>query len=288
MTKALVLLEGMRPLQWSKNLFVFVGLVFTDNWQSMPRVIAAFAAYCLISSGVYLVNDVRDRDRDRVHPEKRRRPIARGDLTPTTAIIAGALFASLGVSGASALGPRSALTAVAFLTLQLAYTLFLKTVVLVDVFTIAMAFVLRVTAGAAAINVPVSEWLLICTLQLALFLGFGKRRNELVTLSDDAGAHRIALEQYSIAFLDQMISIILGSLIVSYAVYSAASPTAAAHPGMVATLPFVIYGVFRYLYVIHIQRLGGSPETVLVKDRPLQIALAAWLITVIAAFHLRW
>ncbi len=281
------LLEAMRPRQWTKNLFLFAGLVFTDNWRLLPTACSAFVAYCLMSSGVYLLNDVRDRDHDRLHPEKSLRPVARGAVAVPSAVGMGAVLCAAGLAICFAISLRSGAVAAGFLALQAIYTLALKHLVLLDVFGIAAAFVVRVIAGAVAIGVPSSEWLLVCTLQLALFMGFGKRRHELVELAELAGAHRGSLNHYSVAFLDQLISIVLGSLIVSYAVYSASSPTAASHPGMVATLPFVIYGVFRYLYLIHIQHMGGSPETILLKDRPLQVALITWFVAVVTAFRVR-
>jgi 4-hydroxybenzoate polyprenyltransferase len=275
----------MRLRQWTKNLFLFAGLVFTDNWRLLPIATAAFAAYCLMSSGVYLLNDVRDREHDRLHPEKRLRPIACGVVSAATASSVGAVLCLAGLAVSFAISVTSGAVAVGFLVLQAIYTLALKHLVLLDVFGIAAAFVMRVIAGAVAIGVPSSEWLLVCTLQLALFMAFGKRRHELVQLAERAGAHRGSLDHYSVAFLDQLISIVLGSLIVSYAVYSASSPTAASHPGMVGTLPFVIYGIFRYLYLIHIRQMGGSPETILLKDRPLQVALLTWFLVVVAAFR---
>lgn len=278
--------EAARPRQWTKNLFLFVGLVFTDSWDRLATAATAFLAYCLMSSGMYLLNDAWDHVRDAAHPEKRNRPIPRGDLRVTTAIVVGVFLCAAGLGLAGSLGTLSLAVAGTFVALQAAYTFILKSFVLIDVFTIAAAFVLRVVAGAVAISVPVSEWLLVCTLQLALFLGFGKRRHELLALSGRAPEHRATLDHYSVAFLDQMISIILGSLIVSYAVYSASSPTASAHPGMVATLPFVMFGVFRYLYLIQIKSLGGSPETILLEDRPLQGTLLLWFLTVVLVFRL--
>jgi len=282
---AAAVLEAARPKQWTKNLFVFAGMVFTDNWRLLPDVLLIFGGYCAMSSGIYLLNDVRDRKQDAVHPEKRRRPIPRGDLSPTTAAIVGVVLCGIGLLITATSGWTSALVAGGFVLLQGAYTLVLKHLVLLDVFSIAAAFILRVIAGAVAIRVPVSEWLLVCTLLLALFLGFGKRRHELIVLSENPGQHRRALDHYSVAFLDQLISIVLGALIVAYAVYSASSPTATSHPGMVATLPFVVYGVFRYLYLVHMKHLGGSPELVLLQDRPLQASLLLWFVAVVAAFR---
>jgi 4-hydroxybenzoate polyprenyltransferase len=229
---------------------------------------------------------VRDRERDRLHPDKRKRPIASGDLPVLVATTMGIALITGGAAGAWLLGPRSGLIALAFVGLQAAYNLALRDAVLLDVFAIALGFVLRAVAGAAAIGVPDSVWLLVCTLQLALFLGFGKRRQELVELDAQAADHRDTLNHYSLPFLDQMISIILGALVVSYAVYSVSSPTAFAHPGLVFTLPFVLYGIFRYLYLIHMRHMGGSPEAILLEDRPLQLALALWLACVVAAFRL--
>ncbi|NLI00688.1 MAG: decaprenyl-phosphate phosphoribosyltransferase [Chthonomonadales bacterium] len=284
---AVALLQAMRPRQWTKNLFLFVGMVFTDNWHLLPRALSAFVLFCALSSGMYLLNDVRDRERDRVHPTKRNRPVASGALAVGAATAFGIVLIAGGLAGALLLGRRFAATALLFVALQVAYTYGLKNAVILDVFAIAMAFVLRAIAGAAAVGVPDSVWLLVCTLQLALFLGFGKRRHELVELEQEAGSHRDTLDHYSVPFLDQMISIVLGALVVSYAVYSVSSPTAASHPGMVFTLPFVLYGIFRYLYLIHIRRMGGSPEAVLLSDRPLQMALLLWLLCVVAAFKLR-
>jgi len=282
----MALFAAMRLRQWTKNLFLFIGMVFTDHWDLLPVAGAAFGLFCMMSSGTYLLNDVRDREKDHLHPEKRRRPVASGELPVPVAVVAGAVLALGGGALSWMLGPRFGMISAIFLVLQAAYTLVLKQAVLLDVFAIALAFVIRAVAGAAAVGVPDSVWLLVCTLQLALFLGFGKRRQELVELADQAGNHRGTLDHYSLPFLDQMISIVLGALVVSYAVYSVSSPTAASHPGMVFTLPFVLYGIFRYLYLIHMRRMGGSPEAILLQDRPLQIALVLWLACVVAAFRL--
>jgi 4-hydroxybenzoate polyprenyltransferase len=280
------LVVGLRPRQWTKNLFVFAGMVFTDNWRLFPAACAAFGIFCMLSSGMYLLNDVRDAERDRLHPAKRLRPIASGALSPVTATVVGIAMLLVGGALALALNRSFATVALVFVALQVAYTYALKHMVLLDVFAIAVAFVLRAVAGSAAIGVPNSVWLLVCTLQIALFMGFGKRRHEILELTEQAGDHRATLDHYSVPFLDQMISIVLGALVVSYAVYSASSPTAARHPGMVYTLPFVMYGIFRYLYLIHMCNMGGSPEAIVLKDRPLQITLILWLACVVMAFRL--
>lgn len=283
------LIAAMRPKQWTKNLFVFVALLFTLTEASMHTfaiAAAAFGLFCLISGAVYLLNDVLDREQDRLHPEKRKRPIASGRLPVGVAIAASFLFGIGGAAAGFLINFKFGAVSVAYLVLQIAYCLHIKHLVLLDVFAIAGGFVFRTVAGAWAIAVPNSQWLLVCTLQLALFLGFGKRRHELVSLAEDAQSHRRNLAHYSVPLLDQLSSIVLGGLIVSYAVYAIMSPTAVKHPLLVVTLPCVMYGVFRYLYLIHVEHKGGSPETILMEDRPMQFNLLLWVVIVVAAFKL--
>jgi 4-hydroxybenzoate polyprenyltransferase len=288
------LLLAMRPKQWTKNLFVYIALVFTnhlptslhdtENLRLFGITTAAFLLFCLISGSIYLMNDVADREQDRLHPVKRHRPIASGRLPWSVAAVASVVFGCGGVATAFLLNGSFGLIALAYYGLQIAYTYSLKHMVLLDVFAIAAGFVFRAVAGGFAIGAPNSVWLLVCTLQLALFLGFGKRRHELVSLAENARSHRQILEHYSAPFLDQLIAIVLGGLVVSYALYSITSPTALQHPGLVVTLPNVMYGIFRYLYLIHIQNKGGSPETILLQDRPMQLNLLLWFAEVIFAF----
>jgi 4-hydroxybenzoate polyprenyltransferase len=288
------LLLAMRPRQWSKNLFVYAALIFTNNipislgdharWHNFLITTLGFALYCLLSGGVYLMNDVADREQDRLHPEKCKRPVASGRLPWRVALIAGVAFGVGGTIASFAINRNFGLLALGYYLLQIAYTFAIKHIVLLDVFAIAAGFVFRAVAGALAINVAISVWLLVCTLQLALFLGFGKRRHELLSLEENAVNHRQILSQYSVPFLDQMISIVLGTLTVSYALYTISSETAKAHPGLVVTLPIVMYGIFRYLYLIHMEHKGGSPETILKEDRPLQWTLLLWTVAVIASF----
>lgn len=285
LTVARWLLAAARPRQWPKNLFVYAALVFTDSWRSFGLVTAAFGLFCLVSSAVYLLNDVIDREQDRLHPEKRLRPIASGQLPWQAALASATVAAAAGVTASFLLGARFGWAVVAYIGLQVAYTLALKREVLVDVFAIAGGFVLRAVAGAYVLGVPNSVWLLVCTFQLALFMGFGKRRHELVTLEHAAGNHRRTLSRYSLPFLDQMIAIVLAGLIVSYALYTITSPTSRAHQALIATLPSVMYGCFRYLYLIHIEHRGGSPEAILLEDRPMQINLLVWLTVVVLAFR---
>ena len=293
-----LLLEAMRPKQWAKNLFVFVALVFTDNiprsladsarWTLFGITAKAFLLFCLVSGAVYLINDVFDREQDRLHPEKRKRPIASGRLSPNLALIATILIAAGSLVAGFGITVRFGVVLLSYFALQLAYTWILKHMVLLDVFAIAGGFVFRAVAGAFAIGVPNSLWLLVCTLQLALFLGFGKRRHELVSLAEDASSHRRNLAHYTVPLLDQLIAIVVGGLTVSYAIYTVMSPTALKHGLLIITLPNVLYGVFRYLYLIHVEHKGGSPETILFEDRPMQVNLAIWVIAVVLAFRIDW
>jgi 4-hydroxybenzoate polyprenyltransferase len=288
------LLLAMRPKQWTKNLFIFIALLFTGNIPSSLAQTAkirnvgiaciGFVLFCLISGAVYLMNDIVDREQDRLHPEKRHRPIASGRLPISIAIAASIVFGLGGVAASFLLNTKFGVVALVYYLLQFAYTWSLKHQVLLDVFTIAAGFVLRAVAGAVAIEVSISVWLLVCTLQLALFLGFGKRRHELVSLAEGARDHRKILEHYNVPFLDQLISICLAGLTVSYALYSITSPTAIQNPKLVMTLPNVLYGIFRYLYLIHIEHKGGSPESIVLEDRPMQINILLWLVSVGVAF----
>jgi 4-hydroxybenzoate polyprenyltransferase len=288
------LVGGMRPRQWFKNLFVVVALLFTNSiptsladaerWRRVGLCAAALIIFCLISGAVYLMNDVADRERDRLHPEKRKRAIAGGRLSWRTALLFAILVSVGGVAASFAVNARFGFVALGYLVLQVAYTIALKHMVLIDVFAIASGFVFRTVAGAYAIGVPNSSWLLVCTLQLALFLGFGKRRHELVSLADQAGGHRRNLALYTVPLLDQLIGIVVAGLTVSYAIYTIMSPTAIRHPRLVVTLPNVMYGLFRYLYLIQVEHRGGSPESILLEDRPMQVNLALWLAEVIVAF----
>ncbi len=293
----IALLLAMRPKQWTKNLFVFIALLFTNNlphnlhdagrWAMLELTCIAFALFCLVSGAVYLMNDVFDREQDRLHPEKRKRPIASGRLPWQVAIFASATFGLGGCAAGFVINRPFGVIVVAYLVLQIAYTFFLKHQVLLDVFTIAGGFIFRAVAGGFALGVPVSVWLLVCTLELALFLGFGKRRHELVSLAEDAQSHRRNLAHYSVPLLDQFISIVLGALVVSYAIYSITSVTATLHPALWITWVNVLYGIFRYLYLIHIQHKGGSPETILLEDRPMQINLLLWVVEVLVAMQIK-
>jgi 4-hydroxybenzoate polyprenyltransferase len=266
-------LVAMRPRQWTKNLLLFAGIIFAAKLGDPARwaaAVAAFVAYCAASSAAYLVNDVRDAESDRLHPVKRSRPIARGELSPRAAwVLAGALaLAALALAGA--LGPPSLACLAAFVALQAAYSLGLKAFELVDVLAIAGLFVLRASAGAIAVDVRISEWLLLCTFLLALFVALGKRRAE---LGLDGVHARPALDGYSVALVDQLLAIVAAATIAAYTGYALA-----AHDTrwLVATVPLVVYGLFRYLLLLHRRGLGEEPETLLVEDLPLLVTVAVW------------
>ncbi|HEY2993101.1 MAG TPA: decaprenyl-phosphate phosphoribosyltransferase [Methylomirabilota bacterium] len=282
-------LVSLRPQQWVKNLFVFGGLIFSQRLFT-PAVwpaLGAFAIFCGLSGAVYLLNDVADRHKDRLHPDKRHRPIAAGRLAPGTAVAAAAVLIAAGLALSVRLSPRFALTALAYVGLLVAYSAWLKHVVIVDVLVVAMGFVLRAVAGALAIGVAISGWLLICTILLALFLALGKRRHEVLTLGEGAARHRPTLAEYSPGLLDQMIAVVTASTVTAYALYTMSPETVAKfHTQLLpATLPFVLYGIFRYLYLLYHRRIGGNPSEIVVRDRALLINTLLWLATVLVIIY---
>jgi 4-hydroxybenzoate polyprenyltransferase len=275
-------LVAMRPRQWSKNLLVFAGLVFAAKLGDASRwveALAAFAAYCAISSAAYLVNDVRDREDDRLHPVKRARPIARGELSPRTALGLATALAAVALALVAALGPVSVAFLLAFAALQAGYTLALKHIVLLDVLAIGALFVIRAAAGAAAVDVRISPWLLLCTALLALFLALAKRRGELVLVGAKRAPGRPVLEGYSLELVDQLVAIVASSTVLAYSVYTL---TARDSKALLATVPFVIFGVFRYLLLVHRDDVGEEPEQVLLTDVPIILAVAGWIVSAAA------
>jgi 4-hydroxybenzoate polyprenyltransferase len=284
------ILISLRPHQWTKNLAVFAALGFSKHlFETGPlfRSLLAFALFCGLSGAVYLFNDVADVERDRLHPLKARRPIASGAVPLRLAVgVAVALgFACLGAS--LLLGREFLACATAYLGLNLLYSLKLKEVVIVDVLSVSLGFVLRFVAGAVAISVQISEWLLICTILLALFLTLAKRRHELVSLSASASSHRRILAEYSPYLLDQMIAVVTASCVTAYAFYTTAAETKEKFQTdkLVLTIPFVLYGIFRYLYLVHQKEKGGSPADVLLTDRPLLVAVALWAAAIVAIVY---
>ena len=285
-----LLLTALRPEQWTKNLLVLAGVVFGGRLME-PRAVAiavaAFAIFCALSGAVYLFNDVADREADRSHPLKRERPIASGQLSATTALLVGLALAVAGVQAAFMIRTELGLIAGTYLTLMLVYSAALKHVVIVDVLMIAAGFVLRAIAGAVAVDVPIGHWLLVCTTLLALFLALSKRRHELTLLAGGATDHRRILEEYSPYLLDQMIGVVTSSTLIAYTVYATSADTAArlGTSKLGLTIPFVLYGIFRYLYLVHQKRGGGSPSAMLLTDRPLLVCVALWAGSVIVLLY---
>jgi 4-hydroxybenzoate polyprenyltransferase len=287
------LLISLRPQQWTKNLIVFGGLLFGRRLFDGVAVLqasAAFAVFCALSGVVYLTNDVADRERDRLHPFKKHRPIASGAVPP------GIALATAVALGAAALGVsfwvrfEFGLIAAAYIVLQTVYSSWLKHVVIIDVLTIALGFVLRAVAGAVAIAVPISHWLLICTILLALFLALSKRRHELLLLAEGATNHRRILQEYSPYLLDQMIGVVTASTLMAYIFYTISPETTQKFgtPLLGLTIPFPIYGIFRYLYLVHQKEGGGNPSELLLNDRPLLVCVALWGIAVAAIIYAPW
>lgn len=284
------LIVSLRPDQWTKNLIVFAALIFAVQLfdpAALALASAAFLIFCALSGAVYLVNDVSDRDQDRQHPLKRMRPIASGALSPGAALAWAAVLGGGGLAAAFLLRPSFGAAAAAYVALVLWYTRVLKHIVILDVMSIAIGFVLRAVAGGLVIGVPISDWLLVCTILLALFLGLAKRRHELTVLADGARDHRRILEEYDPYLLDQMIAIVAAATLVAYIIYCA-SPDTAERFGthlLVLTTPFPIYGIFRYLYLVHRKHGGGSPSDLLLRDRPLLGCVALWGLAVILIIY---
>jgi 4-hydroxybenzoate polyprenyltransferase len=280
------LVQLARPHQWIKNGFVFVGLLFGHAWNDahlVGQVSRVFIAFCLVSSAVYVFNDIRDEDADRLHPEKRHRPIARGAVAPATAAgFSGLLLAAGLLVGASVSTPAVAILAL-YVALNAAYTLGLKSVPILDVFLIAAGFMLRILAGTSGVGIPPSHWLLLCGLMITIFLGFAKRRAELMVTETAAGAHRRVLDEYTPAVLDQMIAISAAGVIVSYSLYTVNDETVRYHgtQRLILTLPFVLYGMFRFIHRLHRHGGGGDAASDLLHDPHLFGAGVGWLATTI-------
>jgi len=279
------LFVSLRPDQWTKNLIVFAGIVFGGqllDLGAIARASGTFGIFCALSSAMYLVNDVGDRATDRLHPVKAARPIATGHLSPALALGAAGLLLASGQAAAILLDPRLALLTLGFVALLLLYSRVLKHVVILDVLVIAIGFVLRAVGGAVVINVPISQWLLVCTLLLALFLALTKRRQELGALGANAMQHRAALGHYSPQLLDQLITIVAAATLVSYAVYTTGAETVEKFGTdlLTLTIPFPIYGVLRYLMLMNDQADGTGPSDILLRDRPLAICVAGWALSV--------
>jgi 4-hydroxybenzoate polyprenyltransferase len=288
MLKALI--KTMRPRQWIKNGFVFFALIFDRQLFLLDpflRTLAGFLLFCLISSAVYLFNDIADVDADRNHPEKKSRPIASGKLPIRVAWIAALLLVVISLPLAYLLAPEFFVVLVTYLIINLLYSRWLKHVPILDVMVIALGFVLRVAAGVTLITVErFSPWLYVITLLFSLYIGLGKRRAEISLLSQGAIAHRKVLEGYTLSLLDQYITIVSGMTIIAYSLYTFSAPNLPENHTMMLTIPFVIYGIFRYLQLIQTGHAAGSPDEVALKDRPLQLTMLLWVLVVLAVFYL--
>ena len=289
-SNAVLLATSLRPEQWAKNFLLFAGLLFGGRLLEPAAVlnaIAAFAVFCALSSAIYLVNDIWDRDADRRHPLKQTRPIASGEIGVRLAGWSAAILIAGATAVAWVLNSVFGAIATGYVLLLLLYSTTLKHIVILDVLAIAGGFVLRAVAGAVAVTVPIGSWLLVCTTLLALFLALSKRRHELVLLGDAAPHHRRILEQYSPYLLDQMISVVTASTLIAYTVFTMSAETAQrlGTPFLGFTVPFVLYGIFRYLYLVHQKRGGGSPAEMLLTDRPLLVCVALWAGTVILLMY---
>lgn len=283
------LVETMRPKQWLKNIFVFAPLVFDVklfNPVYLARTATGFLLLCLVSGAVYLINDLFDAEKDRQHPRKRNRPIASGRLSRRAALVAAVLVPLIGLSAGFLLNFAFGLVLLTYLLLQVAYSFTLKNLVIIDVLVIAAGFVLRVAAGIPLVEAErFSPWIYVCMGLLALLIGFNKRRHELVLLKDNANAHRESLQEYNLPLLDQIIGIVTAATLVAYALYTFSAPNLPANHTMMLTIPFVLYSVFRYLYLVQVKGLGGEPEEIVLRDRPLQGGVVLWGLAVVLIMY---
>ncbi len=285
------LAESLRPAQWVKNGFVFAALIFSQNllvWDRTLRVAIGAGLFCLMASAIYLLNDVLDAPEDRQHPTKRQRPIASGRLSASTALLAAALLAAAATAGAWLLDFQFFLVLVLYGGMNALYSVFLKHIMLLDVFVVSAGFVCRVVGGGVVIHVEISSWLIVCTTLLALFLALTKRRHELVLLGDNASNHRSSLAHYTPYFLDQLIGIVTASTLMSYALYTLSDDALQKFPGkrLELTIPFVLFGIFRYLYLVHQTSASGSPTRLLLTDRVLLAVVVLWAVAVTLIIYL--
>lgn len=288
-TQLRLLLKTMRPKQWTKNVFVWAAIVFDVKlFQREPflRTLGTFALFCLISGAVYIINDLVDMEKDRLHPEKRGRPLASGALNPALARLAAVIIVVVCLPISLWIEPMLALVLYGYLGLMIAYSFVLKNIVIVDVLTIALGFVLRVAAGVVVVSAErFSPWMYVCMVLLALFLGLGKRRQEIVLMQDNASNTRRILTEYNLRFVDEMLSLVSASMVMAYALYTFSAPNLPPNHAMMLTIPFVLYGLFRYLYLIHVKGETDPPDVVLLKDRPLQIDVVLFGLMIVLVFY---
>lgn len=284
------LIRTMRPRQWSKNVIIYAGLVFDGRLFDINLLLATTLVvfcFCLVSSSVYIINDLADIEKDRLHPRKKLRPLPSGELNPRFAAGAGALLAIVGIALAAWLNLWVGLVVFIYLAQNIAYSLYLKHIVLIDVMVLSLGFLLRVLAGVLIADVSnFSPWLYVCITLLSLFLGFGKRRHEITLLQDDAAAHRSSLQEYNLPLLDQIISLVTTSTFVTYTFYSFEAQTALVRDGrLLLTTPFVFFVIVRYLYLIHVQKRGGAPDELIFEDRPLLITGVLWVVSIVILLY---
>lgn len=288
-TTGMALLKTMRPKQWTKNAVLFAPLIFDEKlfeFDQLARTLLAFVLFCLISSTVYLINDLVDIEQDRLHPKKRTRPLASGALSPGVAMAAAGIFILVSLPLALWLDGGFSLILFSYLLLNIAYSFYLKHLVIIDVLVIAAGFVLRVAGGVAVVGVErFSPWLYLVVTLGALFLGFGKRRHELLLLDEGADAHRAILAEYTIPFLDQLIGLVTSTMVIAYSLYTFSAPNLPSNHAMMLTIPFVLYGLFRYLYLIHVKKEGGAPDELLLSDKPLLATGFLWVLAVVLVLY---
>ena len=285
------LIEAIRPKQWTKNAVVFAAIVFDGRlfeFDTLAIVTLSALLFALISSAGYLFNDLRDLEADRQHPIKRNRPLAAGRLNPSTAWMAITGIYVVVLPLAFLLSPMFAGVLIAYVLIMLSYSRWLKNLVILDVFVIAAGFVLRAVGGAVVVEIPISPWLYVCTILLALFIGFAKRRHEISLMDVEAVNHRKNLGNYSIHLLDQFILVVAGSAIIAYSLYTFDSPALPDDERMMLTIPFVIYGVFRYMYLVHREGAGGAPEQIVLEDRPLLLTVFLWGLLSVVLLYGPW
>jgi 4-hydroxybenzoate polyprenyltransferase len=280
----------MRPRQWLKNLLVYAPLFFDSKaleLESLLRTTAAFLLLCLMSGAIYIMNDLVDMDNDRQHPTKRNRPLAAGELSPSLARAVAVIFVLTSLLAGFYLSIGFGFVLLAYFLVQVAYSFYLKNIVLLDALTVSAGFILRVAAGVAVIQVErFSPWLYVCTGFLALFIALGKRRQELILLGQEAGNHRVILNEYTVDLIDRLIAIVTTSAIVAYSLYTFLAEGLPENNLMMLTIPFVLYAVFRYLYLIHVRHEGGAPEEIFLRDRPMQASMVLWAVTVFVVLYI--
>lgn len=289
--KVRAVVKSMRPAQWQKNFFIFAALIFAQKFFDsllLLKTFAAFFIFCILSGSLYILNDLNDVEEDKLHPKKSKRPIASGDISKNQALFLFFIFSLVCLFLAYCLNRYFFIAALIYFALQIAYSIKLKHVVILDVFVVAAGFVIRVIAGGLVIEVPLSSWLLVCTMLLALFLSMSKRRHELLLLENNASEHRPILMEYSPYLLDQMIAVVTASTLIAYCLYTISGETIEKFgtKNLVLTSPFVLYGIFRYLYLIHQKGKGGSPEELIIKDKPLLIDILLWIGSVVLILYL--